>query len=212
VGEAVALGVVFGVGAAISVGPIFVTIVHESITRGFGAGLQVIFGSAVGDVLLLVPALAASWLITRVDAASPFVALAGGAYFVFLSAMAARASWRFWRRGGVSPTTEKGWSFAKGLFGNLLNPLSWGFWLATGTPTMLYVYRLADWSGVAAFTGVWFGVAMAVEGLVAAVVAQTRKLVGRRTLAVLQAAAALTFLVTAAVLLHSQDWRWLPSG
>jgi threonine/homoserine/homoserine lactone efflux protein len=196
----VVLGVALGIGAALSVGPVFLTIIHESVTHGFGAGVRVIVGSAVADVLLLIPALAASWLIALVDAASLVVALVGAAYFVFLSLTAIRESRRLWF-GGKIATGTGGWPFAKGALGNLLNPLSWAFWLATGTPTMLHVYRAADWAGLTAFTCVWFGVAMAVEGVVAASVAQTRKLVGGRHLAALQAAAALTFLVAAGVLL-----------
>src|SRR5215216_4439587 len=67
VGEAVGLGVLFGVGAGLAVGPIFVTIVHEALTRGLGASLRVILGSAMADVLLLIPALAASWVFARAE-------------------------------------------------------------------------------------------------------------------------------------------------
>ena len=45
------------------------TIVQEAATRGFGASFRVILGSATADLLLLLPALAFSWLIAQVAAA-----------------------------------------------------------------------------------------------------------------------------------------------
>src|SRR5690349_8817735 len=71
--DAILLGLVFGIGAALAVGPIFVTIIHEAATRGFGSSFRVILGSATADLILLVPALALSWIIARVGAASAWV-------------------------------------------------------------------------------------------------------------------------------------------
>ena len=200
--DVVVLGVVFGVGAALSVGPIFLTIVYDSVTHGFAAGARVILGSAAGDILLLIPALGASWLFAQVDSASAVLALAGAAYFIVLGVMAARRGHRLWNASGATVLgPPDAWSFARGLLGNVLNPLSWAFWLATGTPTMLHAYRVAAWGGLMTFTLVWFSVAMAVECAIALGIAQTRKLLTSRALALLQSAAAVTFLMTAALLL-----------
>src|SRR5689334_14316700 len=134
--DALLLGLIFGLGAAVAVGPIFVTIIYEAATRGFMSSFKVILGSAVADLLLLVPALALSWLIARVDAASAWVGVAGALFFVYLGVGAGRDAWRLWH-GAAKPTAQAGWSFWKGVLGNLLNPLTWSFGLATGTPTML---------------------------------------------------------------------------
>jgi threonine/homoserine/homoserine lactone efflux protein len=193
--EALWLGVVFGIGAGFSVGPVFVTIVQEAIARGFGAASKVILGSATADLVLIVPALAASWLLARVEAAAGIVALVGAAYFLYLAVEAGRGSWRLWR--DEAPKAEAapvaGWAFWKGALGNLLNPLSWGFWLATGTPTMMRALGAAGWPGLALFTATWFGVAMAIEAIVAGLAAGTRRALRPRALAVLNAASCLTF-------------------
>jgi threonine/homoserine/homoserine lactone efflux protein len=195
--EAVYLGALIGVGAALSVGPIFITIVHEAITRGPAAGLKVILGSAVGDLLLLLPAVFASWLITRLQGLALVVGALGGIYFVWLGILAARQGRRLWRGGAthLEASTTHGWSFARGLLGNVLNPLSWVFWLATGTPSMLRLYDRAGWPGLLVFTVVLFGAAMGV--------AQTRRALTARTLAACQAVAAVVFLALAANLLLS---------
>jgi threonine/homoserine/homoserine lactone efflux protein len=196
--EALWLGIVFGVGAGFSVGPVFVTIVQEAIARGFGAASKVILGSATADLVLIVPALAASWLLARVEAAAGIVALIGAAYFLYLAVEAGRGSLRLWR--GEAPKAEPtgaGWAFWKGALGNLLNPLSWGFWLATGTPTMLRALGAAGWPGLALFTATWFGVAMAIEAVVAGLAAGTRRALSTRSLAVLNGASCATFTMIA---------------
>lgn len=195
------LGVLLGVGAAIAVGPIFVTIIQESALRGFGAGFRVIIGSAVADVVLLIPALAFSWIIARVAAASFWVGLVGVGFFIYLSIEAVRDARRMWQH-EKPPEAATDWSFWKGLFGNLANPLSWSFWLATGTPTMLHSYRMGGWWGLALFTVTWFVVASGLEAVIALVVARSQRLIGARGQAVFSSISALMFLVLAGSLLY----------
>lgn len=198
--DALLLGLVFGVGAALAVGPIFVTIIHEAAARGFMSSFKVILGSATADLILLIPALALSWAIARVGAASAWVGAAGALFFVYLGFGAGRDAWRLWR-GGELPRAPAGWSFWKGVLGNLLNPLTWTFWLATGTPTMLRAYQQAGWTGLLVFTSTWFVVASGLEAAIALAVVRSRRLVGARGMALLNGFAATMFLALAVGLL-----------
>jgi threonine/homoserine/homoserine lactone efflux protein len=195
------LGILLGVGAAISVGPIFVTIIQEAATRGFAASFRVIIGSAVADLVLLVPALAFTWIIKEVANASFWVGLVGVAFFVYLAVEALRDAHRMWSTNSI-PQAKPGWSFWKGLFGNLANPLSWTFWLVTGTPTMLHAYEGGGWGGLVLFTVTWFVVASGLEAVIAIVVARSRQLIGVRGQAVFSGVSALMFLLLAGSLLH----------
>ncbi|HEV3004612.1 MAG TPA: LysE family transporter [Pirellulales bacterium] len=197
------LGFLLGIGAALSVGPIFVTIVQEAATRGFASAFRVILGSLVADLVLLVPAVAFSWFIAGVAGASAWLGLAGMALLLYLGWDAAVTARKMWR-GQHSLSAPSSWSFWKGLTSNLMNPLSWTFWLATGTPSMLWSYEQAGWLGVAAFTFTWFTVAVVVELAVAIAVARSRRRLGPKGLAVLNALAAATFVALAGVMLaHS---------
>jgi threonine/homoserine/homoserine lactone efflux protein len=198
--DALLLGVVFGVGAALAVGPIFVTIIHEAASRGFMSSFKVILGSATADLLLLFPALALSWLIARVDAAAAWVGAGGALFFVYLGVGAGRDAWRLWN-GGAKPSAEAGWSFWRGVLGNLLNPLTWTFWLATGTPTMLHAYKQAGWAGLTLFTVVWFVTASGLEAVIALAVVRSRRLVGPRGMALFNGFAATMFMALAASLI-----------
>jgi threonine/homoserine/homoserine lactone efflux protein len=176
--------------------------VQEAAVRGLGASARVILGSATADLLLVGPALAASWLIAQVDALATYVALVGAGYLLYLAFEAGRDGRRLWL-GGAPPEGGVGWAFAKGVLGNLANPLSWAFWLATGTPTMLRAEQAAGWPGVIAFTVTWFLVAMAVEALLALVVVRTGRPLGARALATISAGSAGLFVVLAATLVGS---------
>lgn len=197
--EVIWLGVLLGIGAALSVGPIFVTIVQEAACRGFSSSFRVILGSACADLVLLLPALAFTWVIQAVAGARFWVALIGSGYFLYLGYVAARDARRLWQT-AARPAGNVGWSFWKGVIGNLANPLSWTFWLATGAPTMQRSYLAGGWPGLVLFTVVWFVVASGVEALVAYLVARSGRAVGHRGLALFTGGAAATFLILAATL------------
>lgn len=193
------LGVLLGAGAALAVGPIFVTILQEAATRGFSASMKVIIGSAVADAVLLVPALAFAGLITFVVDGAFWVGLIGSLVLLGLAAQAGRDARRLWR-GGQSVAAQ-GWAFWKGVVANLTNPLSWTFWLATGTPSMLRALHVAGWAGLILFTVTWFVVASGLEALIAVVVAVSGRRIGPRGQAAFTALSAVLFVALAGTLL-----------
>jgi threonine/homoserine/homoserine lactone efflux protein len=194
--EVLWLGALLGAGAALSVGPIFVTILNEAASRGFGAALRVIVGSATADVLLMVPALALTWLA---GAAARWIGLAGAVVFALLAAQAVRDARRLWR--GEGPATERGWAFWKGVAANLGNPLSWSFWLATGTPMMMRAQHVAGRVGLGVFTVTWFAVASGLEAVIALVVAYSGRRVGHRGQGAFTGLSAALFAALAALML-----------
>jgi threonine/homoserine/homoserine lactone efflux protein len=198
-GEILWLAVLLGAGAAVSVGPVFVTILNEAATRGFRPAFRVILGSATADVILLLPALAFAWVIAAVARAEFWVGLAGAVFFTYLAAQAVREAVRLWR-GGRRPA-PRGWAFWKGVTANLANPLSWTFWLATGTPTIMRAQHLAGRTGMAVFTVVWFGVAAGLEAVIALAVARTGHLVGRWGQGAFTCLSALLFAALAVLML-----------
>ena len=76
---------------------------------------------------------------------------------------------------------------------NLTNPLTWTFWLPTGGPTMQRSFIKAGYAGVIVFTIIWFGVAVAFETGIALAVAQSKRLVGPRGLAVFSSVSSVVF-------------------
>ena len=191
--EVLWLGMLLGVGAALAVGPIFVVIVQQAATSGFGASFQVILGSATADLVLLVPALAFAWIIGSMERGSLWVGAAGALFLLSLSWRSARDAVAQWREGRQLEVDGR-WAFWKGVAGNLANPLTWTFWLATGTPAMLAAQDAAGTAGLALFTATWFLVASGLEAVIALAVARSRRLVGPRGQACFTAVSAVAFL------------------
>ena len=197
--EVLWLGTLLGVGSALSVGPIFVVIVQQAATSGFGASFRVILGSATADLILLVPALAFAWVIRSLEQGALWVGALGALFLLYLAWQAARDARSLWR--AQRPAVADGrWAFWKGVAGNLANPLTWTFWLATGTPAMLAARRAAGPAGLVAFTVIWFLVASGLESVIALAVARSQRLVGGRGQAWFTAVSALAFLCLAATL------------
>jgi threonine/homoserine/homoserine lactone efflux protein len=197
--EVLWLGMLLGVGAALSVGPIFVVIVQQAATSGFAAAFRVILGSATADLVLLVPALAFAWVIRTLDRAALWVGTVGALFLLFLAWQAARDAVALWREDRRLEVSGR-WAFWKGVAGNLANPLTWTFWLATGTPAMLAAQRAGGLAGVALFTATWFLVASGLEAVIALAVARSGRLIGARGQAWFTAASALAFVALAATL------------
>jgi threonine/homoserine/homoserine lactone efflux protein len=193
------LGVLLGAGAAVSVGPIFVTILQEAATRGFSASLRVILGSAVADLILLVPALTFAAVIAVVASAAFWVGLIGTLVLVCLAIQAGREARRLWR--GGSAVAAEGWAFWNGLASNLANPLSWTFWLVTGTPSMVHAQHAGGWTGLVLFTITWFVVASGLEAVIAFGIAGSGRRIGSRGQAGFTALSAALFLILAGNLL-----------
>jgi len=191
--EVLWLGTLLGVGAALAVGPIFVVIVQQAATSGFGASFRVILGSATADLVLLVPALAFAWIIRSMERSSLWVGAVGALFLLYLSWRSARDAVAQWREGRQLEVHGR-WAFWKGVAGNLANPLTWTFWLATGTPAMLAAQDAAGTAGLALFTATWFLVASGLEAVIALAVARSRRLVGPRGQACFTAVSAVAFL------------------
>jgi threonine/homoserine/homoserine lactone efflux protein len=191
--EVLWLGTLLGVGAALAVGPIFVVIVQQAATSGFGASFRVILGSATADLVLLVPALAFAWMIRSMERSSLWVGAAGALFLLSLSWRSARHAVAQWREGRQLEVDGR-WAFWQGVAGNLANPLTWTFWLATGTPAMLAAQDAAGTAGLTLFTATWFLVASGLEAVIALAVARSRRLVGPRGQACFTAVSAVAFL------------------
>lgn len=193
------LGIALGASAALAIGPIFAAIVHESIARGFGAGLRVSLGATVADLAFLLPALLFAQALDLLVNAAFWIGLLGALVFLHRSGVAFRDAHRLWRAAGDGARSV-GSSFYLGIVGNLMNPLTWGFWLATGVPALLRARQIAAWGGVVLLVIIWFSTLLVLEVLLALLVTRTRRALGRRGQASCSVGVAFLFLALAGTL------------
>ena len=131
-------GILFGLAAAVPVGPVNVEMARRTLRGGFAAGASVGFGAVTVDVILA----AASVLLLSLPTAgggslieAPAIywplKLAGAGVLIFLGASCLRSAWRAKRPVAIpmpiaAPSAGRG--YATGLLLNGLNPIVWSVW------------------------------------------------------------------------------------
>ncbi|MCY4076198.1 MAG: LysE family transporter [Acidobacteria bacterium] len=125
-------GVVFGLAAGVTPGPLLTLVVTESLRGGVGAGMRVAAAPLLTDGPIVLVSIV---LLTRVDGTAVLgaLALAGAALLGYLAwdglTVAAPEA--------VATPGPRGSALAKGAAVNLLNPHPYIFWLGIGGPTLL---------------------------------------------------------------------------
>ena len=134
-------GILFGLAAAVPLGPVNVEMARRTLRGGFAAGAAVGFGAVTVDVLLA----GASVLLLTVGggrtlgdhpAAYWALKLAGAGLLIYLGTASLRSAWRARKGSAVSaiavsdstsqPSARRG--YATGLLLNGLNPVVWSVW------------------------------------------------------------------------------------
>ena len=67
-----------------------------------------------------------------------------------------------------------------GVTANLVNPLTWMFWLGTGTPMITRAQHLDGPAGAILFILIWFTTASGLEAIIAFAVARAHRGIGNR--------------------------------
>lgn len=128
---AVLIGILTGLGLAVSTGPIFLTLIKTSIDQGAKRTAFFIVGVSIADT----SALLATWYGLsgiELDAGSSWLSLVGGLVLIGIGISFFKPQ--------SSPKEEESITFSqeehgvklflKGLSLNLFNPIVWGFWAA----------------------------------------------------------------------------------
>ena len=190
--EVLWLGMALGIGQALAVGPVFLTIVQQSAARGMGAGCRVILGTTLCDALLLLPVLLFAEMIGGLGAIAPWLSGLGAFCFIYLGQAAGRDAHGLWRGGSPRSGGTLG-PFWQGLVSTLANPVAWALWLAAVAPSLLHAQRIGGRGGLVLFVVAWFAAAVAAQAVVALAAARGAGLLGARGQACVSAVAALLF-------------------
>lgn len=125
-------GIVLGLSAGFSPGPLMTLVISQSIRHGTREGAKVAAAPLVTDLPIL---LAATYLLTRLANYRPFlgtISLIGGLFVLFLA-------WESFRTGGIdtSAVGPAPQSLGRGIVVNFLSPYPYLFWLTVGAPMIV---------------------------------------------------------------------------
>jgi threonine/homoserine/homoserine lactone efflux protein len=143
--ELIGTGVLLGLAAGMSPGPLLALVLSETIRGGLSAGLKVAVAPLITDIPIVTGAiLLMSWL-SSFQPILGVISLVGGAFVLYLGVEGLRT-----RAPGEDESPLERRSLLRGVLTNALSPHPYLFWMAVGAPTVVRAY---DGGGVAAASG-----------------------------------------------------------
>lgn len=173
--EFLGIGVVLGLSAGLSPGPLLALVVSQTLAHGVREGVKVAFVPLVTDLPIILIAILA---LSRFSGSRPILGLisvAGGFYLLRLGYLNFRA-----RPRAEGLLCDDPQSLRKGITVNLLSPNPYLFWLTVGVPTMLGGWRERPAAAVA-FTGSFYACLVGAQVAVVATAARAGRWMGGRS-------------------------------
>ena len=142
---ALASGVLLGLSAGLSPGPMLALVLAQTLRHGSREGCKIALTPLVTDAPIILATLALATKLAELRSLLGIVSLAGGAFVLYL----AWESFGPVRREAEAPA-ERPRSWFKGIVTNLLNPHPWLFWLTVGAAILAKTIA-QGWQVAAAF-------------------------------------------------------------
>ncbi|HYA43535.1 MAG TPA: LysE family translocator [Syntrophobacteraceae bacterium] len=124
-------GVILGISAGMSPGPILTLVITETLKHGVRSGVKVAMAPIVTDAPIIVLTLLLLAKLSRFGSILGCISIAGGLFLLF---MAYESLWVKKLEPVKGPDRPK--SLVKGVLANLLNPNPYLFWVSVGGPIM----------------------------------------------------------------------------
>jgi threonine/homoserine/homoserine lactone efflux protein len=135
--DLVIAGILLGIYAGLSPGPMLFLVVSQTIKHGFKEGLKIAFSPLISDIPIIIISLILITFLEGYNSIIGIIFIVGGIYLVYL----AYGSFKF-EPEDVDVEINKPKSFRKGVTLNLLNPSPYIFWITVGSPIIIPAYMI----------------------------------------------------------------------
>lgn len=172
---ALGLGLLLGVSAGMSPGPLLALVLSQTLRFGAGAGMRVAAAPLITDLPIVAGAVLLVGAAPSTGLLPAAIALAGAAFVAYL----AIDTWRSeLEEGGLVSIAPRSWT--RGIVVNLLSPHPYLFWLAVGAPTLLAAWASDAAAGAAGFLLGFYGGLVGSKMVVALATSRARGFVSGR--------------------------------
>ncbi|MEW5718816.1 MAG: LysE family transporter [Chloroflexota bacterium] len=131
-----AAGIVFGLSAGFSPGPLLTLVITQTLQHGIKEGVRVAFAPLITDApIILLSAFVLAWL-ANFHALLGIISLAGGCFVLYLAFESFRTTQLTTGSSTAAPN-----SLQKGALVNALNPHPYLFWFTVGAPTIVKAWQ-----------------------------------------------------------------------
>ncbi len=161
-------GLILGLSAGISPGPILTLVITETLQHGVRSGIKVALAPIVTDTPIVVLTLFLFAKLSRFGSILGGISLAGCFFLLFMAYESMRVR-------KLEPAGEPGRpkSLTKGVLANLLNPNPYLFWMSVGGPIMTRAMREGA-TGPLLFIGGFYLCLVGSKVLVAVLIGRSR--------------------------------------
>ena len=125
------VGIVLGLAAGISPGPLFALVISETLRHGKAEGIKVALVPLLTDIPIVILTLFVLSKLSNSDTALGIIAILGGGFVGYLAYESIKI-----KALEINIKEQKPQSIRKGIFANILNPHPYIFWLTIGAATM----------------------------------------------------------------------------
>lgn len=125
------IGVLFGLTAGFSPGPLLALVVSETLEHGIGSGVKVALAPIITDVPIIAITLFTFTQLSSIDNILGMISLIGGCYVLYMAYENVRPKEHENKQIETKPR-----SLSKGVLVNALSPHPYLFWFSVGAPTV----------------------------------------------------------------------------
>jgi len=126
------LGVLLGLAAGFSPGPLLTLVIAETLEHGIGAGVRVALSPIVTDAPIIIISSLVFTQLSGVEGLLGAISVIGGCYVLYLGYQGVRS-----RKPGIHQRESRPRSLTKGVLANALSPHPYLFWISVGAPTIV---------------------------------------------------------------------------
>ena len=130
------IGVILGIYAGLSPGPLLVLLISQTVKHGYKEGIRVAFAPLISDIPIILICLLFLSVISSYNSILGMISIIGGIYLVYLAYESFETKVLI-----ENMDLEKPKSLTKGVTLNLLNPAPYLFWITIGGPIIIPAYQ-----------------------------------------------------------------------
>jgi len=161
-------GVILGLTAGISPGPLLTLVISETLRHGRKEGIKVALAPFITDLPIILLSLFILSKLSRLHSVLGVISILGGLYLAYLAYENIGLK-------GIDASIQniKPQSIRKGIIANFFSPAPYMFWIAVGAPLMLKAYGVAPIAAIMFIAG--FYLCLVGAKIVVAVIAAKSK-------------------------------------
>jgi threonine/homoserine/homoserine lactone efflux protein len=126
------IGILLGVSAGLTPGPLLTLVISETLRHDMGAGIKVAIAPIITDLPIIIFTIFLLAKISGYRSILGILSLIGGVFIFFIGYESLRTKGVMLNLGKSRPK-----SLTKGVIANALNPHPYLFWLSVGAPTVI---------------------------------------------------------------------------